>query len=366
MGLLGPVTAVEFQRYVIDIAMMFGIFFIVALSLNFQYGNAGVPNMACALSASVGGYTVTAIVSRLIYWIGSQAGLDILPLTNETHWAQHNNCINVETMNAYIQSHAVLGIAMLVLSLALGYAAGWALGYVISLPVFRLKATSIIIFLLILTDASRYLVRGYVPISGGPHGMFVPNVLAWYPGDRTIPMTVIMLTFGILCYFVLRTMINSPFGRLMRAARENEVTLNSVGKDVTAIKRSVLMFGSGIISVAGVILSFYYSFVIDGNFSEMTWTYWPWLMLAIGGIGNNAGAFIGCAVVLGLRRLIIASRLLLSSFIWYPIVLFEQQLLGLMFLAILIIRPRGLMPEKPLRIRGVDYSRIMFDEDLGE
>jgi len=73
MGLLGPVTAVEFQRYVIDIAMMFGIFFIVALSLNFQYGNAGVPNMACALSASVGGYTVTTIITRLIYWIGSQA-----------------------------------------------------------------------------------------------------------------------------------------------------------------------------------------------------------------------------------------------------------------------------------------------------
>jgi len=86
-------------------------------------------------------------------------------------------------------------------------------------------------------------------------------------------------------------------------------------------------------------------------------------MLAIGGIGNNAGAFIGCAVVLGVRRLVIASKWQLASLIWYPIVLFEQQLLGLMFLAILIMRPRGLIPERPLRIRGVDYNRIMFDDD---
>ena len=79
IGLLGSMSAVAYQRTIIDIEMMFGLFFIVTMTLNFQYGNAGVPNMACALSASVGGYVVSAIVTRLIFWIGMQAGLDILP-----------------------------------------------------------------------------------------------------------------------------------------------------------------------------------------------------------------------------------------------------------------------------------------------
>ena len=363
MDLLGPMTAAGFQRSIIDIAMFFGITFIVTLSLNFQYGNAGVPNMACALSASIGGYTVSAVVTRLIYWIGLQSGLDILPLANETHWAQHNNCFNVDTMNAYIQSHAFLGIAMLSLSLALGFAAGWAVGYIISLPAIRLKPTYLIISLLILTDASQFLARSYIPISGGSQGMFVPNVLSWYPGDRTIFMAVITLTISILLYVVLRTMQNSPFGRLMRAARESEVTLNSVGKNVTAIRRRVLMFGSGITAVAGVLLAYYYSFVIELNFHGSFWNYWPWMMLLIGGSGNYAGTYIGSVLIFAMRRLLVIFRSQISSFIWYPIVIFENQLMGLLFLVILILRPRGLIPEKPLHVKGVDYKRIMAEGD---
>ena len=355
-------AAVGYQRVVIDMAMFFGLFFIVTMALNFQYGNAGVPNMACALSASMGGYVVSAIVTRLIYWIGMQAGLEILPLASKLDWTEHNNCLNVSMMNDYIQTHAFLGITMFLFSLALGFVAGWALGYVISLPAIRLRATHLIISLIVMADASRILVRNIVPISGGTMGMFVPNVLAWYPGDRAILTAVVTLTIGIVCYFIMRTMLNSPYGRLMRAVRENDVTLNSMGKDVTAIRRNVLMFGSGITALSGVLLSYYYSFVIDGNFSSSTWTYWPWMMLMIGGPGNYAGTYIGCALVFAMRRLIIFSKWHLARLIWYPIVIFEQQLLGLLILVILILRPKGLIPEKPLRIAGIDYRRLMTEE----
>jgi len=96
--------------------------------------------------------------------------------------------------------------------------------------------------------------------------MFVPNVLAWYPGDRTILTAVSTLIIGIVCYFILRTMLNSPYGRLMRAVRENDVTVSSVGKDVVAIRRNVLMFASGITAVLGVLVAYYYSFVIETNY----------------------------------------------------------------------------------------------------
>jgi branched-chain amino acid transport system permease protein len=364
IGLLAPVTALVSQRVIIDIAMYFGLFFIVALSLNFQYGSAGVPNMACAVSVAVGGYTVSAIVTRLIYWVGVEAGLDILPLGNRTHWAFHNNSLNVDVMNEYIQTHAPLGIAMFVFSLALGFAAGWALGYVLYLPAIRLRATYLIISTFVMGNIASFLARSIIPIAGGSMGMFVPNVLAWYPGDRTIPLAIVTLTVGIIVYIILRTMLNSPYGRLVRAVRESDISMNSVGKNATAIRRNVVMFGSGITALSGVLLSYYYSFVIELNFTRVTWTYWPWLMVLVGGPGSNAGTFIGVALIIAFRRLIIFFKEPLSHLIWYPVVIFEQQLMGLLFLVVLATRRKGLIPEKPLRINGVDYKRPMMDEGL--
>jgi branched-chain amino acid transport system permease protein len=365
IGILGSMTGVAYQRYVIDLAMMFGLFFIVTLALNLQYGNAGVPNLACALSASVGGYVVSAIITRLVLWIGLQAGLDILPWASNRDWMR-NNCVNISTMNDYLQSHALLGVAMLLFSLALGFFAGWALGYVISLPAIRLKPTYLIIALIMMEDASRLLGRKIVKISGGTGGMFVPNVLAWYPGDRTIPNAVVTLTIGVVCYFTLRTMLNSPSGRLMRAVRENGLTVNSVGKDATAIRRNVLMFGSGITALAGVLLSQYYCYMVHTSISTLPWTYWPWLMLMIGGPGNSAGTWIGCALVIAMKQLLIAFRGQLEMSVWYPIVIFEQQLLGLLLLGVLIFRPKGLIMEKPLRIAEINYKRLIGEESANE
>ncbi len=362
MGLLGSAAAVGFQRTIVDVAIYFGLFFIVAMALNFQYGNAGVPNMACAISAAVGGYTVSAIITRLIYWVGVQEGLDILPLLTRTDWAQHNNGFNVDIMNEYIQTHAPFGIAMFVLSLALGFAAGWAVGYVICLPAIRLKPTYLIISHFMLVNIASVLARTIRPIAGGSLGMFVPNVFAWYPGDRTIPVAIVTLAVGFIVYLILRTMLNSPYGRLMRAVRESDISMNSVGKNATAIRRNVVMFGSGITALSGVLLSYYYSFVIQANFTKTTWTYWPWLMILLGGPGSNAGPFIGTALIIAMRRLIIIFKWNLASFIWYPVVIFEQQLFGLLFLVVLAMRAKGLIPEKPLRIKGVNYKRLMTEE----
>ena len=365
IGTLGSMTAFAYQREVIDLAITFGLFFIVTMALNFQYGNAGVPNLACALPASVGGYVVSAIVTRLIFWIGMQAGLDILPWASKRDW-MINNCVNIDIMNDYMQSHAFLGVTMFLFSLALAFVAGWALGYVISLPAIRLKPTYLILALITMVETSRILGRRIVLISGGSGGMFVPNVLAWYPGDRTILNAVVTLTICVVCYFILRTMLNSPSGRLMRAVRENGLTVNSVGKDATAIRRNVLMFGSGITALVGVLFTYYYCYTIDTSFTSFPWTYWPWLILLIGGAGNNTGTWIGCALVIAMKRLISIFRGQLGRFVWYPVVIFEQQLWALLLLAVLIFRPKGHNPEKPLRIAEINYLHLMMEESANE
>jgi branched-chain amino acid transport system permease protein len=349
-----------YLRVIVDLAMFFGLYVITAIALNFQYGNAGVPNMGCAVSVSIGGFTVSMIVTRIVFWMGEQVGIAILPHTSNYDWI-YNNQLNVSMMNDFLQKNTFLSVAFFIFSIALGFVFGWAFGYIISLPAIRLKATYLIITLTTLCDSVQIISRNIVPITGGTLGIYVPDLFAWFSGERGIIMVMITLFIGLFGFFIFKTMIDSPYGRLMRAVRENPDTVNSVGKDVTTIRRNVLMFASGMTAVVGVLITYYYSFCIGSNFLRATWTYWPWLMLMVGGPGNNTGTLLGCTLITAMRRLITLFKWQIESLLFYPIALFENQLLGVILLAVLIFRPNGLMPEKSLNLPGINYKQLITE-----
>lgn len=363
LDLIGSLAAVSGQaRLIVDIAMFFGLFLIVAMSVNFQYGNAGVPNMGCAVQVIVGGFTVSMITTRLTFWIVQVAGVELLPYATDYDWV-YNNFRNVSVLtNGYLENNPLLCLVLLLFSLAVCLVLGSLMGWVVSVPAIRLRATYLMITLITMADASQIIARNYVPISGGTLGMFVPNVFAFYPGDRTVVMAVLTLFIGLISFFIFRTMLNSPYGRLMRAIRENEVTVGSVGKNVVGIRRNILMFASGITALSGCLLAFYYSYVIESNYQRALWTYWPWLMLIMGGPGNNAGTFLGTALIVALRRIIIVYKWLLESVLWFPVTYFESVLLGVLLIAVMIFRPNGLIPEKLLYIPGIHYRQLVREE----
>jgi len=175
-------------------------------------------------------------------------------------------------------------------------------------------------------------------------------------------MATLTLFIGLISFFIFRTMLNSPYGRLMRAIRENEVTVGSVGKNVVGIRRNILMFASGITALSGCLLAFYFSYVVEANYQRAFWTYWPWLMLIMGGPGNNAGTFLGTALVVAMRRVIIVSKWFFDKILFFPISYFENILLGALLLIIMIFRPSGLIPEKLLYIPGINYRRLVREE----
>ena len=344
------------MRFIIDMAVYFGIYVIIAMALNFQYGNAGVPNMGSAVSVAIGGYVSSGIVTRIIYWVGKNSGVNIGP-----DWV-YDSPTNVMNMNLFLKDHVRLSISIFLLAIALSLVIGAILGYFISLPAIRLRSTYLMITLITMADASQIIGRNYIPISGGTIGIFIPNLFAWYQGDRSLITAIVSLVIGSICFFIFRLMLNSPYGRLMRAVRENDVTLGSVGKNVTAIRRNILMFASGITSVAGLLVAFYFSYSVESNYRRIAWTYWPWLMLMVGGPGNNAGTFLGCALIIAVRKLIIINKWFFDKYIFYPLPFFEQQLLGLVLIIILVFRPKGLIPEKLLYIPGVKYKELIEEE----
>jgi branched-chain amino acid transport system permease protein len=348
-------------RLVVDIAMFFGLFVIVAMALNFQYGNAGIPNMGCAVQVITGGFTVSAISLRLMLMMVESAGIELLPWQSDFDWL-YNNPRNIEMANDYMETNAVFGLSILIFTIAAALVLGSIMGWIIALPAIRLRATYLMIVLITMADASQIFGKNIPWIAGGTLGLFIPNIFKWYPGDRSVIMAVITLFIGLVSFFIFRTMLNSPYGRLMRAIRENEITVGSVGKNVVGIRRNILMFASGITAVAGTLISFYLGFVVEAQFPRATWTYWPWLMLILGGPGNNAGTFLGCALVIAMRRIIIVYKWLLARVLFFPVAYFEQILLGVLLIVVIIFKPNGLIPEKLLYIPGINYTQMVQEE----
>jgi len=87
--------------------------------------------------------------------------------------------------------------------------------------------------------------------------------------------------------------LNSPWGRMMRAIRDNEIAAGAMGKDVTKRHLEIFIIGSAVIGVAGAMLT-----TLDGQFTPTTYqplryTFLIWVMVIVGGSGNNMGSILG-------------------------------------------------------------------------
>jgi branched-chain amino acid transport system permease protein len=109
--------------------------------------------------------------------------------------------------------------------------------------------------------------------------------------------TGLFATVLIIILFLSVKALNSPWGRMMRAIRDNEVAASAMGKDVTARHLQVFILGSAIIGVAGAML-----ITLDGQFTPTSfrpirYTFLIWVMVIVGGSGNNMGAVLGSFLI---------------------------------------------------------------------
>jgi len=288
-----------------NLAIFFGQYLIVATALNFQYGNAGIPNMSNNLSVAVGAYTVSSLVFRISMWVVESAGVTWVP-----GWVS-GNPYNATTMTHFMRTNPLLGIALYLVSIALALVFGSILGYVLAVISGGLRATYLMMFLYIISSAGRVI------------------------------------------------------------AANNEWTVMSIGKNITKLRREVMMFSSGLMAVTGVLMAFYYNFVQANIYDQTTYTIWPWLMITIGGTGNNAGALIGVIVGVALLKGFTAFNLIFGQAIASTgratlILRYENVLLGILLVAFLALKPRGLIPEKQLYIPGINYKGLVKGSKIPE
>ncbi len=167
----------------------------------------------------------------------------------------------------------------------------------------------------------------------------------------------LVILIGIL--LLLEIAQKSPWGRMMRAIRDNEVSANAMGKDIKTRHLQVFVIGSAIIGIAGAMLT-----TLDGQFTPVTYqplrfTFLIWIMVIIGGSGNNFGSIIGGFLIwyfwvqsepLGLWFISqitthISDTNVIKSHLLENAAHIRLMFMGMILLITLRFAPKGLIPE---------------------
>ncbi len=101
--------------------------------------------------------------------------------------------------------------------------------------------------------------------------------------------TAVLLIILLLCVLAL----DSPWGRMVRAIRDNEVAAGAMGKDVTGRHLQIFVLGSAVVGIAGAMLVTLDGQFTPGSYSPLRYTFLIWVMVIVGGSGNNLGAVLG-------------------------------------------------------------------------
>jgi branched-chain amino acid transport system permease protein len=335
--------------WLFDLVAYLSIYLVATISLNFQFGYTGIPNFGLLFSIAIGAYTTGALTGRLAMWYyGIGNGLDYIM----------DNTKIITMLNARLSNDPLGGIFLLFITILVSMLFSAALGFIASFPAIRLKEDYLLMILIAMGEAVRIIGTNYTPLVGGTLWVSVPNLFAWTGLYSSYVVIILMIITAILTFIFVQVIVTSPFGRLIRAMREDETAIKFLGKDIIKIKIIVMMLGSSLASLSGILFSLYTGSVIASAFTRVDWTFWPWLMLMIGGKGNNIGAFIGTISVISARKLIIFIKHDFEVIFPFSVVWLEQIFLGITLILFIIFRPQGLLPEKPTKIRGINYKKI--------
>ncbi|WP_368411734.1 branched-chain amino acid ABC transporter permease [Haladaptatus halobius] len=284
------------------LTFLIGVYGMLALALNLHWGYTGLFNIGIAGFMAVGLYTM-AIVSK--------------PAASATAGAA--------TVSG-------LGLPLWVGILA-GMLAAALLGLLVALPALRLRADYLAIVTIAMSEIVRFTVMsnkfqsvdvfGTNLGTGGGRGLLLnyddplqplfdsapyaalEDALTPLVGGSVGPMldsltyAVVLLGFVAAFYWLLKRTGESPFGRVLKAIREDEQVANSLGKDTDRFKIKSFMLGCALMGLAGILWQLRQGAITPTSFRPQV-TFFVWLALIIGGAGSNTGSVLGAAVFAGL------------------------------------------------------------------
>ncbi len=194
-------------------------------------------------------------------------------------------------------------------------------------------------------------LRTYEPLIGGTQPIFVPDPYFYWAqlgtGYRDLVAAVVISVFAILVYIFAERLVRSPLGRSLRAIRDNETAARALGKDDVAARRKILIIAAAIAGMAGALYTFYVASVEYDTWTRFAWTFFPFLIVIIGGAGNNVGAAVGTFFFTLIYKGLEQVKFAFQPYIFFDVNWLQDFLLAGLLIAILLIRPEGIIREKP-------------------
>ena len=295
------------------------IFSLITLGLNLQWGLTGLFNVGLAGFVAIGAYT-----SALLTTPDDPARLGGLGLPIVIGW--------LGAMFVGGVAAALTGIATL--RLRSDYLAITTFGVAVVVQLVALNAQK---------------------LTGGPFGIgFIPRPfggLAETPLLFNLSNLAIVSAVTLAAFLALEHLTRSPWGRVLKALREDERAAISLGKSARFYRVQAFAVGGAIMALAGALQAHFIGFIAPDNYLSIL-TFQVWVMLIVGGSGSNAGAIAGSVLVWAIW----AGSGALTSVLFAP----EQQAraaslqivaIGVMLCVILLVRPNGIFGERPRRAR---------------
>ncbi|WP_346891905.1 branched-chain amino acid ABC transporter permease [uncultured Roseibium sp.] len=301
-------------NYALFMGIFIGIYALLALGLNIQWGFAGLFNAGIAGFFAVGAYASAILTSphadgRLggfelpfyVGWIGSMIAAALIA------WPIGKICLRFRSDYLAIASIGVAEIIRLVI---------------------KSEAE--------LTNSARGITSIPRPYGDLP---YVESQMAY------LAIVAIVL---LGAYLLVERQFNAPWGRMMRAIRDNELAARAMGKNVEYRRLEAFIFGSALMGLGGALFAHFNRSITPEAIDPMVATFLVWIMLILGGSGNNRGAILGAAVVWTIWSVSEIATDQLPQEYAVKAKYIRLFLIGLMLQLVLRFRPEGLLPE-PLR-----------------
>lgn len=348
----GSVTAVI--NFLVPFFATVAIFAIIAIGLNVQWGYSGIFNFGVVAFFMVGSFTAAIFTkspadSAFVQYIGGFGDhLAFLPFLDSREWLPFLIAVPVA---ALLSAFLALLLALSSLRLREDYLAITTIGVA---EVLRR-----------VTIEELWLVNGTRGLTG------IPAPLAgWFdPGVYKFVFFGLAVGMLVLVYLLIERGISSPWGRVLRALREDEDVVSASGKNVFAFKVQGFVLGAAIMGAGGAMFAFQQGTVSPETFTHFFGTFIIWAMLILGGSGNNLGAILGTYVIWGLWSMTLQIQgFSLPDFVIARISFMRDFAIGVLIVVVLLLRPAGILPERARVSRWLEHRvrELRRAEAVGE
>lgn len=239
---------------------------------------------------------------------------------------------------------------------AAALSAGLAL--VLALPTLRLRGDYLAIALIGAAEVLRRIAIEEPWLVNGSRGLGgIPRPFAGLVDQgayRFLFLGLVVVALAAI-YVLVDLGIRSPWGRVLRAIREDEGTAAAAGKDVNAFKLQGFVLGAAIMGAGGALYGYQQGAISPDAFTHFFGTFIIWAMLIAGGSGNMVGAIVGAYVIWGLWSVTLQIQgYALPPFVADRVPHLRDTLIGLTIVLVLLLNPKGLLPERTRVSRWLD------------